>query len=252
MIQGLYAAASGMMAVENQQSVIANNIANASTPGFKRQSSVHEGFYELLLNKMTNPAYLDTQRFPGGGLYLERTYSDFAEGPIAATGNPMNIALVGPGFLCVETPEGQRFTRDGRFTINDDGQLATLEGYPVLAQGEMPIRIEGSNVTFDDEGTVLVDGQPEAQLLITEFENPGMLLRDGENLFIASEAALITSRPAMATEVVAGSLEMSNVRMPVEMAQMMMGLRAYGAYQRVINSADETVGQLINQVAMPT
>lgn len=251
MIQALYAAASGMMAVEDQQSVLANNIVNASTPGFKRQNAVTEGFYSLLLEKMHNPAFLDAQNRPGGGLRLQRTYTDFADGMLATTGDPLNIALVGPGFIRVETPQGERFTRDGRFTLNGQSQLTTIEGHPVLSPNRLPITVPEGRLEFDSDGNVLVNGQVAARLDLVEFDNAGALMREGNSLYNAPPAALDTARRAEATRVVSGALELSNVQIPTEMAQMMVGLRAYGAYQRVINSTDETMGRLIEQVAMP-
>lgn len=251
MIQGLYAAASGLMAIEEQQSVIANNIANASTPGFKRQNAIQEGFYEILLNRMINPAFLDVQKGPGGGLRTAETYSDFGNGVLATTGDPFHVALQGPGFFSVDTPDGILYTRNGRFTVDGEGQLATAEGHKVLSAGGAPIDVSGGRFEVDASGTVLIDGLNAGQISITEFEQPHLLSRRGDSLYYAPEAALAASAPAQNTRVAPGSLEMSNVQLPYEMAQMMLGLRAYGANQRVINCMDETMSRLIDQVAMP-
>lgn len=249
MIQGLYAAASGMTAIEEQQGVIANNIANAATPGFKRQNIIQEGFYGILQGEMRDAAAFNGQTAPGGGVHVAGVYSDWNEGTIASTGDPMNIALVGPGFLTVETDGGDRYTRGGRFQVDPDGYLATSEGQKILGAGGMPIRVDGARVEFDEMGNVYADGSNVGRLELVEFAEPRMLSREGDGLFAAPTGAAFDV--AQNTRVVSQALELSNVQLPYEMAQMMAGLRAYGAYQRMINTADETLGRLIDQVAMP-
>lgn len=249
MIQGLYAAASGMIATEDRQAVIANNIANAATAGFKRQNAVQEGFREVFLGKFGSARRLNAERGPGGGMKLINVYTDYSSGPVAMTGNPLNVALQGPGFLAVETPEGERFTRDGDFSINAQGQLATSDGYPVLSEGG-PIDVNGGKVEFDADGTVIVNNEAAGKLRIAEFDDPRLLERYGKSLYAPSDGAG-APRPGDSTSVVAGGLEGSNVQIPFEMAQMTLGLRLYNANQKVINSVDESVGRLINEVGMP-
>ena len=251
MIQGLYAAASGMLAVEDQQAVIANNIANASTPGFKRQNTVNEGFYTLFLKSSESAAMLDMQKGPGGGVRSGGAYSDFSNGVIAVTGDPFNVGLMGPGFLTVGTDRGERYTRDGRFATDADGQLATLEGAKVLSDAGDPIDVSGGIVEFDPAGNVLVNGAVVGKLAVVEFDEPTRLQREGDGLYVAPDGMEPRTGEEGTTTVVPGALETANVQLPYEMTQMMVGMRAYGAYQRVINSADETMSRLIDQVAMP-
>lgn len=251
MIQGLYAAATGMIALEDRQAVIANNIANASTAGYKRQNAIQEGFNEVFLGKLATPQRLNVERGPGGGLKLIHTYTDLAAGPVAVNGNPLNVALQGPGYLAVETPRGERFTRSGVFTVDADGQLATPEGYKVLDSGGSPIDVSGGAVTFDALGFIYVNNQNAGQLRLLEFADPHYLEREGHNLFALAEGAPDTALPAEQTAVIPGAVEGSNVQLPFEMAQMMWGMRAYNANQKVINSVDETVGRLINDVGAP-
>ncbi len=251
MIQGLYAAATGMIALEERHAVVANNLANAATNGFKRQNAIPEGFYEVFLGKMGTPQILDAERGPGGGLKTFETYSDFSSGPLQTTGDPLNAALMGPGFFAVSTPNGDRFTRDGAFTIDADGQLATTEGYKVQGAGGGGIDVSGGSAQIDENGVVWVDGVQTGQLGITEFADPQLLQREGDNLYAAPQEALTQSAPATETMVAPKSLEASNVKVPVEMAQMILGLRAYTANQKVINAVDETVGRLISDVGSP-
>lgn len=249
MIQGLYAAASGLMANEERQAVIANNIANVTTPGFKRQNAVQEGFYGVLLDKMQTPFHLNAKTNPGGGIGVSETYSDMSNGILTTTGDALNVGLSGPGFLTVATPAGDRYTRNGRLSVDADGQLSTIDGYKVLGAGGTPIAVSGGSLEFDENGTVLVDGAPAGRLAVVEFASPGRLSREGNSLYAAPDD--MTPNPAENTGVVQKALEMANVQMPYEMAQMMVGLRAYAANQKVINCADETMSRLIEQVAMP-
>ncbi|HOE65222.1 MAG TPA: flagellar hook-basal body protein [Candidatus Hydrogenedentes bacterium] len=249
MLQGLYAAANGLVSEEARQAVIANNIANVFTAGFKRQEPVQQGFYSVFRDSMS-VARLNAERSPGGGVKLVETYTDPAEGTVTTTGNNLDIALSGPGYLVVDTPQGERFTRAGKFMIDSDGQLANDAGHKVQGTGG-PIDVRGGAVQFDGTGRVIVDGAPVGTLRLVEFEDPRMLTREGNTLFAASQAAMDRSAPADQTRVAAGSLEMSNVQLPHEMIGMTLGLRAYSANQRVISAFDETLGNLIERVGMP-
>lgn len=251
MIQGLYAAATGMIALEERHAIIANNLANASTSGFKRQDAVQEGFYQIFLGEMGTPQLLNAERGPGGGLKTIATFGDFSVGPLQTTGNPLNVALMGPGFIAIDTPEGPRFTRDGNFTIDANGQLSTTEGHLVQGAGGGGIDVSGGSALIDGDGFVWVDGVQTGQLGIVEFAEPQRLLRQGANLFAAGPDVQAQSAPATETTVVSGALEASNVKVPAEMANMILGMRAYTANQKVITSVDETVGRLINDVGSP-
>lgn len=250
MIPGLYAAASGMMAVEERQAIIANNIANASTSGFKRQNAVQEGFRQIYLGALGTAQRLNLERGPGGGLRMVSAYTDYSSGAVSMTGNPLHLALQGPGFFAVETPAGERYTRGGALIRDAEGRLATPEGYVLMGEGG-PITVNGGDVEFQPDGTVMSDNQAVGRLRVVEFDNARVLERYGDSIFAPSDPN-VAPRPAETTTVVPGALESSNVQIPYEMAQMMLGLRTYNANQKVISAIDETVGRLINEVGMPT
>ena len=111
MISGLYAAANGMIAVEDRQAVIANNIANSATPGFKRQFAVQRGYDQTYFPNGRRPERFDIIVAPGGGVKTVETFSNFGNGVVTNTGGALDVALIGPGFLRVDTPNGERFTR---------------------------------------------------------------------------------------------------------------------------------------------
>jgi flagellar basal-body rod protein FlgG len=251
MLQGLYAAATGMMTLELQQDIVANNVANAATTGFRRQEAVQKGFYDLFVNKRSRPNRFNQNTAPGGGVKMEETYSDTSGGALQSTGNPLNVALTGPGFLSVNTPRGERFTRNGAFAIDSDGDLATADGYKVQGEGGQAVAVGEGVVTIGKDGSVSVNGAVVGSLRVTEFNDPHMLTREGEALYMASNEALQASQPAKDTTVEQSMLEMSNVNIPREMIAMLLGSRAYAANQLVINAVDQTVDRLIQQVGTP-
>lgn len=251
MIQGLYVAATGMKAVEDRQSAVANNITNAMTPGYKRQRNVDTGFYQLLFSKGRDPFWSNRVPGPGGGVNLSETFTDHAVGSLTSTGNPLNVAIKGPAFIAVNTPAGEMYTRSGDFTIDSEGQLATSDGYKVLEMGGGGIDAQEGPVQIDANGNVTAGGVAMGRLRLVEFDDPRTLVHEGQNLYRATQPAIESLQPAVQSEIIPESLEASNVQLPAELIQMMMGTRQYEANQRVINAIDETVGRLIDQVGMP-
>ncbi len=252
MITGLYDAASGMIAMESRQAVIANNIANAATPGFKSQAPVQLGFYEVFSEKVRRPFVYNREAAPAGGVKTVETFTNTAAGMFRQTDNPLNVALQGPGYFVVTTPQGERYSRSGDFSVNTEGQLVTSEGLKVQGIDGSPIDVRGEVVNIAQDGQVMVDGVVAGQLQLVEFESPERLLREGQNLYRASEEVAEKSARAVNTQVHQGNLEMSNVNLPEQMIQLTLGMRAYEANQRVIQAVDGTVGRLIESVGMPS
>jgi flagellar basal body rod protein FlgG len=240
-----------MVAVEDRQAVIANNIANAATVGFRRQEAVQEGFYGVFANKLVSPGRFNRSSAPGGGAKVVETSTSTAAGPIVTTDDPLNVALRGPGFLAVNAPDGERFTRAGNFLVDGDGELATPDGYKVQGEGGGGIEVPPGNVEIMEDGSLKSNGVTSGRLRIVEFEDPHMLARLGEGLYGASPEALARSADATKTDVIGKSLEMSNVNIPKEMVSMILALRAYGANQKVISAFSETMSAVIERVGMP-
>lgn len=251
MIKGLYSAATSLVALERSHEVIANNIANASAPGFRSQKAVQKGFYDVFVDHKIRAQRFNQALSPGGGVSVVETFTDTRSGPVVNTGNPLNIGLSGPGFLVVDTPQGERYSRSGALMIDAEGQLTTANGDKIMGMGG-PISARGSSLSISEDGMVTSDGVSTGQLRLIEFDDPHMLTREGEGLYSASAAALVRSAPATGTRVSQESLEMSNVNVPQEMVNMILGLRAYGASQNVINAMDETMSRLIEQVGTPS
>lgn len=251
MITGLYTAATGMIAVEQRQDIIANNLANISTPGYKRLQPVQLGFYEVFSNEALHPFYFNTEAAPGGGVKGVESFTNLAAGSLRITEDPLSLAVIGPGYVVVNTPQGDRYTRNGQFTIDPDGDLATTEGHKVASVLGETIAVNGEVVAVTQEGTVLVDGVVSGQIQLIEFQDPTRLEREGDNLYLASDEVLEQIAAAADTTLEQGAIELSNVQVPVEMTSMMLGLRAYEANQKVIQAIDATTSRLIDQIAAP-
>jgi len=252
MIKGLYAAATGMIALEARQSILANNIANSSTPGFRKQEPIMKGFYDVYLDKLGTVAQYNNRIAPGGGVEVDQTYTLTRNGPITSTGDSLNVGLQGPGYLVVDTPRGERYTRNGTFAIDADGELATVDGLKVQGAGGGGIDVSGGKIQFEQDGTVLVDGKTRGKLRVVEFKDPHKLYQQGENLYAARPEAKKEMAEGVNTRVIGKTLEQSNVQVPIALTNMMIGLRAYAANQRVINAINETMGRVIDQVGSPT
>ncbi len=252
MLPGLYNAATGMIAVEQRQDIIANNLANVSTPGYKRMQPVQLGFYEVFSQKMIHPFHFNKEAAPAGGVKGVESFTNLAMGPVRITEDPLSLALRGPGYIAVDTPNGERYTRAGQFTVDLEGQLSTVDGHKVASATGGAIDVNGDEIIISPEGVVTVDGQITGQLRLREFQDPTRLEREGDSLYRASEEVFAQSAEAGETYLEQGAMELSNVQLPIEMGNMMLGLRAYEANQKVIQTIDTTVGRLIDQVGSPS
>ena len=172
MIYGLYHSAAGMLTNEYRQSVLANNIANADTAGFKRDvAAFAERLPARLAGERSGPSAVDMEGL-SGGLWLGRTYTDFREATKLDTGNPYDITLDGPGFLAVQVDGQKLYTRDGRLARRYDGLLvAASDGAPILGRGGGPIRLnpQGGQPQFDTQGRVIQDDEIVGELELVDF-----------------------------------------------------------------------------------
>lgn len=255
-LRGIYTAASGMLLEGIKTDVVANNLANASTVGFKRQQFAARAFPEMLIQRIHDPvragrAVVDPRPvigLLGTGAALDELALDMAPAPLRYTGNPLDIAVDGPGFFAVETGTGQvAYTRDGRMTVGADGFLRTTSGFLVLGVGG-PIPVGEGVPAIDETGQVYVNGEVVGQLALWEFAEPRALARLGDNLLAPSEGSG-EPLPAVASRVRQEHLEGANVNVVREMVDLIATQRAYEANQKMIQVQDETLGRLINDAA---
>ncbi|MDZ7260810.1 MAG: flagellar basal-body rod protein FlgF [candidate division KSB1 bacterium] len=235
MTNGLYTSAAAMLPAMLQQDVIANNLANLQTTGFKKDDLFLRTLVEagLLVDRAQNETVVEM-------------YTDFDQGPLKPTGNPLDLALSGEGFFTVQTPEGIRYTRNGSFTLNPQGQLTTLEGYLVLGQNGT-IDLARGEISITETGEVLQDGKLVDKLLITDFPKPYPLKKIGNGLFVPLNEAERGSR-AEAPVVKQGFLEQANVNALEEMVNMLTHARIYELNQKAVKYQDETLTRTVNEL----
>ena len=249
MHRGIYAAAAGMITQRERLDVIANNLANISTPAFKKSQPVSRGFYQVFGEHIARFARgRGSREIPGGGSALDSTTDDFTPGPTVETNNPLDVAIDGPGFFVVSTPTGERYTRAGNFSLNSDGELVTQNGYPVLGQ-QGPILTLGETVEIAPSGDVVVDGASTERIMIVDFPQPYQLSRFGQNLYGATDEVLQTRVPVGVPSLRVGVLEHANVNPIAELTELMDAARSYEAHQRVIVAFDEMLEKAVVEIA---
>ncbi len=230
MIPGLYTATAGMINQQIMMEVITNNLANVNTVGYKRDDLSFSG----MLNNLMDPNYpyykqsLDT--------VSERFITDFSGGIIKPTDNPLDLAIDGDGFFVIQHDNGIRYTRSGNFSINNSGQLVTIDGYPVLGNNGI-IQVGNGKLEIDGQGRVIVDGVLIDKLRIVDFPKPYQLVKGGYNTFIDP-----SNQPIQVSAVVKqGYIELSNANPIYEMVKMIETMRVYESYQKTIQLFNETL-----------
>ncbi len=277
MIRGLYTGASGMVVQMHRIDTIANNLANVDLNGYKRDTAILKAFPELLLRRMNDDGVytfplgsVDTTPIVGKlgtGAELNEVYTDFSQGALKETGNFFDLALEGNGFLAVATPEGERYTRNGAFLLNDEGYLVTKNG-DFISGEQGPVKLKKNNFVIDQDGVIyqnstytgddrrlvsLEENEWENlervdRLKIVDFKRKRYLKKTGTSFWKSTpesgpaEIAAAPERP----KVRQGFLEGANVNPVTEMVQMIEVHRTYEANQKMIQAEDSLLGRLIN------
>ncbi len=268
-----------MAAKQQQMDVVANNLANVNTPAFKEDLTLFKSFPEMLMRRIDDDG---VHKFPlgswdtrpivgklGTGVEVNEVYTQFDQGNLQHTENPFDVALTGKGFFTVMTPEGERYTRNGSFTIDKSGTLMTKEGFPVMGENGV-IKVKHHNFTISSQGEVFVNQkfqepverqvqmaensfdqiQRVDQLKIVEFPLDRYIKKTGSSFYKETDES---GKPFMnrdtKTEVKQGFLEMSNVNVVREMVHMIEVHRAYEASQKSISTHDGALDRLINGMA---
>ena len=250
MSYGLYAAVSGSMVQEKRMEILSNNLANVNTSGFKEDRPIFREFYNkvqntiMLTDTASQGSSMLAQKMNMGYLTFSGVKTDFSAGDMKYTGNPLDVAINGPGFFVVDTPRGELYTRMGNFSLNDKGELVTHEGYTLKGKGKS-IKIEGTEITIDRKGAVTVDKVEVDTLKLVDFEDYTALRKVGDNLFEDSGGNV---RKADECEIKHRTLELSNINIVKEMVKMIDVLRLYESYQKVIQSLDETTSRATREV----
>lgn len=235
---------SRQMALARELDVIANNMANVNTNGFKARSSRFEEYLDADASAETFP-------WPDRKLSFvidAGTPIDLRDGSAEPTGNPFDVAVRGDGFFTVETPAGERYTRNGAFQIDAQGRLVTSDGFPVLGEGG-PIRLEPGDVdvSIGPDGTISTPEGIRGRLALVTFDNPQTLSNIGTNLFASQEAP----RAALGARVEQGFVERSNVQAVYEMTRMMEVSRAYTRIASTLSSLNDLRRTAIQSLGEP-
>lgn len=245
----MYLAASGAILQQLRLEILANNVANINTPGYKEDIPIFRLQDNLEESNFDKNIQVNNRRqkiIPYAPPFGSRT--DFSSGPVQSTGNPLDFSLNGDGFFTIQSENGIFYTRQGHFKINEEGILVTQNGDPVLGQGG-EISIEGSVVTVGTDGSIEVDGEVVDQFKIVRFEDLQNLQKIGNTLFApAKKSGPEIELDAENTTISQGFVELSNVNPIRSMTDMIEAMRASEAYQKVIQSVDESMSKVINEV----
>jgi len=249
MISGFYAAGGAMGTHAERNDIIANNLANAATTGFKKESVYVEPFDVLFARVTERVGDQESLVQPPLGRLRSSAITVHTQGPIRTTGNELDLAINGDGFFKIGTPAGTRYTRDGAFRLDASGQVVNADGYALLGDGTSPVTIntaEGGQIVIAKDGTITVGGTEAGRITLADFEDRSQLRKVGGNLFepVSDEAVELTSTSPIAQ----GSLEMSNVNVIAEMVALITNYRSYEMAQKMARLQDETIQQAINTV----
>lgn len=255
MVKGLYTAYTGMVNEQNRMDIMTNNLANASTVGYKKEGSTSQSFDDVLTVKIKDQSVgmRNVQRIgiKNPGVKIGENYTDYSQGSFRITDNTYDLALSGDGFFAIEftNKAGEtdtKYTRAGQFTLNKDGYLVTEEGDYVLDTQNRRIRLNtliDSKIT--DDGTIYQNDRAVARIQVTDFADYDYLEKYGETYYQPIEGAQTTAANA---KVKSGYLEMSNVQVVSEMVNLISITRAYESNQKVVQTIDGTLDVAANQI----
>jgi len=253
MIRGLYTSATGMMAQYQKMDTITNNLANVNTTGYKKDEVITSSFQEELtkrINDISNYPLKSKAKNIGKmslGVQVDEIFTNFTQGSLKETQDSFDLALEGPGFFTIRVQEGnesvERYTRDGSFELDDQNRMITTEGYIVMGQ-EGEIIVPDGDMMINEAGEIFVEGEYIDQLQLISFEDPSVLRKIGDNLLSAENASF---KP-FTGKVVQGFLESANVNPVREMVDMITSLRVYEASQKALQTQDQTLEKIINEV----
>lgn len=225
----LYVGLSRQMTLRHEMDIVANNIANADTTGFKVESL-------MVQEEPRSPAVTLDGPKPVKFVYDAAVARNFGQGSVRVTGAPLDVAIDGKGFFKISTSSGERYTRDGRFRLDDTGKVVTQSGQPVLDEGGGEITVEPDKgpITIASDGTVSQGTERVGKIGVVRFDAPSALEKDGDNLFRNSS----NQQPQAAPDAVVrqGALEGSNVNTISEITRMIEVTRAYESMAKMMDS----------------
>ncbi len=273
-MKGLWVPLSGALSQQRKVETIANNVANANTPGFKRDqlvfkehlTALEKGLESIdLPNREWSPEdFYRSQGAEHSQVKVDGSYTIHEQGQLSPSGNSLDFGLQGKGFFEVLTPNGIRYTRKGTFTLDPSGNLVTDQGFLVLSKIDKAIletnelgksitktqdpmdriiQVQGNKLSSNQQGELTLDGQKIAELSIVEFNDLHHLKKEGNSLFINSDFKNIKTEGKKKTAIHQGFQEQSNVNAIHEMSELIKANRHFGSIQRVIKAYDNLSGK---------
>lgn len=254
MVKGLYTAYTGMIQQQNRMDILANNMANSATVGFKKEGATAQAFHDVLAYKIKDTSqggYANRIGTMNLGVKIGETYTDYSQGAFKITDQTFDLAISGSGFFACEYTsksgeKGVKYTRDGSFQMASDGTLMTKDGDYLLDTKGNHIKVDPNATTsIDTTGMVMQEGKTVATIQITDFEDYNYLEHFGENYYQPVEGASLKQTDA---KIFSGYLEQSNVTVVSEMVELITTSRNYESNQKVIQTIDGTLEIAANQL----
>jgi flagellar basal-body rod protein FlgF len=237
---------SRQMSLRREMEIVSNNVANINTTGFKGDTAIFE---EHLMPGASADQFARADRRPS--FVVDRsTWHDMSQGPTQQTGNPLDVAIDGSAFLVVQTPRGERYTRNGALQMNATGQLVTSEGFQVLGEGG-PIQFQTNDkeILIGRDGSVSVPDGTRGKLRLVKFEAMQRLTKDGGSTYAAPQGVQPQQVLPEERHILQGSLERSNVRGVVEMTRMIEVNRAYTSVATMLQNQGEMRKSAVEKLA---
>jgi len=233
-----------MSAAQTLSEVIGDNVANVKTPGYKEQLASNVSFPSMLIERMGGNQVSGTVNIGGlgTGVGVDRAALSNVQGALQTTDVKTDLALTSPGYFVVQTPGGERYTRNGHFQLDANGILQTPDGYALLGE-KGPIGPLSSDFSVSADGTIMDKGQILDRLRVVDIPSDA-LKREGQSLYSATQPV----QGSTSAQVLQGSIEASNVDLSGQMVQMMTVMKAYEANQKVIQTEDSMLDKAVNEV----
>lgn len=254
MVRGLFTAYTGMANEQKRLDIIANNLANAATVGYKEENVTNQAFDDVLAVKIRDDSEAYADRPIGRmslGVKLGEVYTNYSQGSLRQTGQTYNLALEGKGFFALSVTDKAgntniKYTRNGNFTITKDGNIVDTDGNRLMGEaGEITVPTEAADVVIDATGAIYADGNYVDTIRITDFEDYNYLKKSGDTMYEPVDGAVTIESAAAVRQ---GYTEQSNVNVVSEMVEMISVTRAYEANQKVIQSIDQTLDLAVNSI----
>lgn len=253
MIRGLYTSGLGMTTQMKRLDVISNNLANVNTTGYKKDDAIVSSFPEMLMTRINDTRNSVKTPTPIGrvtlGAQVDEIYTNFTQGSFVRTEEKFNLAIEGEGFFVINTPNGEeRYTRDGSFVIDQNGELRTKEGNSVMGSGGVvtlgdDFLTQAHEVYIDNMGAIIIDGEHVDTIRMVSFEDNNNLDKVGDNLYQGNGNPI-----PFRGKILQGYIESSNVNPVTAMVDMITVSRTYEANQKMIQVHDTLMGKAANEV----